>query len=364
MSFPPQDTPSDVPTLAPLSLGSPLADRSPSSSARGTDWMDSRNSSIYGGDSFMGGMRKVTSARDLAGYKGSPPVALWPGGAKVAVQIVLNYEEGGENCLLHGDTQSEHLLSEIIGAAPLQNERHANMESMYDYGSRAGFWRLHKMLLKYGVPVTVFAVGMALERNEDAAAAMQDAGWEIASHGYRWIDYQDVAEETERDHISRCVEIHKKLFGKPPAGIYQGKPNIHTRRLVVEQGCFLYDADSYADDLPYWTFEFGRPHLIVPYSLSENDMRFVTPSGWSHGDQFAQHLMDTLDELLEEGHEGHPKMMSVGLHCRIVGRPGRARALAKFLHYLNSKPKGDVWVATREDIARHWHAKHWPQAYD
>ena len=302
----------------------------------------------------------LRATRDLVGYAGRPPSVRWPNGAKVALNLVLNYEEGGEKCLLHGDNESEKLLSEIVGASAYDNERHVNMESLYDYGSRAGFWRIHDLLRRYGATCTVFAVGMALERNPDAARAMVDAGWEVASHGYRWIDYQNVPEDVEREHIARTVEIHKEMLGERPVGIYQGKPNVKTRRLVFEEGGFLYDSDSYADDLPYWTNEFGdRPHLIVPYTLSENDMRFAIPNGFSNAHEFFVKLKDSLDYLLEEGRRGSPKMMSVGLHCRLVGRPGRAKGLEDFLTYVQTLGD-DVWVCRRDEIAKHWYQNHYP----
>jgi peptidoglycan/xylan/chitin deacetylase (PgdA/CDA1 family) len=236
------------------------------------------------------------------------------------------------------------------------------MESLYDYGSRAGFWRLHRLLTRYEVPVTVYAVGMALERNPEAAKAMVDAGWEVASHGYRWIDYQNVDEATEREHIRKTVAIHEAMLGQRPVGLYQGKPNVNTRRLCVEEGGFLYDSDSYADDLPYWNTEHGRPHLVVPYTLSENDMRFATPNGFSNGREFGQHLIDSLDYLVAEGKRGQSSMMSVGLHCRLAGRPGRAAGLEAFLEH--AKSLGDlVWVCRRDAIARHWYASHWPEGH-
>lgn len=271
----------------------------------------------------------------------------------MAVQFVINYEEGGEGCILHGDAASEHLLSEIVGATPIVGQRHMNMESLYEYGSRAGFWRLHRLFTERSMPCTVFAVAMALERNPEAAKAMVDAGWEIASHGYRWIDYQNVDEATEREHIRKAVEIQTRVTGSRPLGIYQGKPNSRTRHLVVEEGGFEYDADSYADELPYWVNDGGKSHLVVPYTLDANDMRFATPQGFNSGDQFFTYLKDTFDQLWDEGRVA-PKMMSVGLHCRIVGRPGRARALARFLDYVNSKE--ETWVCRRVDIARHWKA--------
>lgn len=306
----------------------------------------------------------VYGDRDVVGYgRENVPKPNWPRGAKVALNFVLNYEEGGENCLLHGDKESEKLLSEIVGASAYDNQRHVNIESLYDYGSRSGFWRLHRLLTSQNTPVTVFAVGMALERNPEACQAMKDAGWEVASHGYRWWDYQNVSEDVEREHIRRTVEIHKKIFGKRPVGIYQGKPNENTRRLVMEEGGFLYDSDSYADDLPYWTWDKSKspakPHLIIPYTLSENDMRFAIPNGFSHGGEFFTLLKDSLDYLIEEGREGSPKMMSVGLHCRLVGRPGRASGLKHFLEYVNSV-RDDVYVCTREQIANHWYENHYP----
>mmetsp|Transcript_15893 Transcript_15893/g.26616 ORF Transcript_15893/g.26616 Transcript_15893/m.26616 type:complete len:347 (-) Transcript_15893:178-1218(-) len=299
--------------------------------------------------------------RDVVGYARSAPNPQWPKRAKVALNFVINYEEGGEKCLLHGDTESEKLLTEIVGAEAYEGQRHVNMESLYDYGSRAGFWRLHRLFTQKKLPCTVFAVGMALERNPQACKAMMEANWEVASHGYRWIDYQNVDEDTEREHIARTVEIHKHLLGKRPVGFYQGKPNTNTRKLVIEEGGFLYDSDSYADDLPYWDLENGKkPHLIVPYTLSENDMKFVSPGGFSTGHDFCQHLKDTLKYMVEEGRAGHARMMTVGLHCRIVGRPGRAAALAEFMDYAKSF-RSDVWICTREEIAQHWHDNHYPR---
>jgi putative urate catabolism protein len=295
--------------------------------------------------------------RDMIGYGRTPPDPKWPGGARLAVQFVINYEEGGENNVLHGDAASEAFLSEIIGARPYEGARHLSVESFYEYGSRAGFWRLHRMFTRAEIPVTVFAIAMAMQRNREAVAAMVEADWEIASHGWRWIDYQWVDEETERAHMKTAIEIHQAVTGARPLGWYTGRDNPNTRRLVVEDGGFLYDADSYADDLPYWTHAHGRPHLIVPYTLDANDMRFATAQGFNSGDQFFTYLKDTFDTLYEEGAET-PKMMSVGLHCRVVGRPGRAAALAQFLDYAKSKER--VWFARRVDIARHWHEAHPP----
>mmetsp|Transcript_8102 Transcript_8102/g.15257 ORF Transcript_8102/g.15257 Transcript_8102/m.15257 type:complete len:333 (-) Transcript_8102:220-1218(-) len=303
--------------------------------------------------------KSIYGGRDAVGYGSNPPNVNWPHNAKVALNFVINYEEGGENCLLHGDSESEKLLSEIINAVAIPNQRSVNMETLYDYGSRAGFWRLHRLMTSRGIPCTVYAVGMALERNLEACMAMKEAGWEIASHGYRWWDYQNVPEDVEREHIRRSVDIHEKIFGKRPVGMYQGKPNVNTRKLIVEEGGFLYDSDSYADDLPYWTTEYGRPHLIIPYTLSENDMRFAVPNGFSHGGDFFKHLKDTLDYLIEEGREGSKKMMTVGLHCRLVGRPGRAAGLKHFLDHVQSLGD-DVFVCTREQIANHWYTHHYP----
>lgn len=296
--------------------------------------------------------------RDLVGYGRNPPDPRWPGGAYVAVQFVINYEEGGENCILHGDPASEAFLSEIVGAQPLPGVRHMNMESIYEYGSRVGFWRLFRLFTERRLPVTVFAVTMALDRNREAAAAMKEAGFEIASHGLRWIDYQYVGIETERAHLRESIRLHTEITGERPLGWYTGRVSPNTLRLVVEEGGFLYTADSYADELPYWVEVEGKHQLVVPYTLDANDMRFATAQGFNSGDQFFAYLRDGFDLLWEEGRRGAPKMMSVGLHCRLVGRPGRAAALARFLDHVLAREK--VWVATRLDIARHWHAHHPP----
>ena len=290
--------------------------------------------------------------RDLIGYGQTPLHPQWPNQARIALQFVINYEEGGENCVLHGDAASESFLSEIIGAAPLLGVRNLNMESMYEYGSRAGFWRLHRLFTERNLPLTVYAVAMALERNPEAGKAMVEAGWEVASHGYRWIDYQYVGEAVERSHIQTAIDIHTKVIGTRPLGFYQGRNSPNTRRLVVEEGGFFYDADSYADDLPYWNHDYGKPHLVIPYTLDNNDMRFATAQGFNSGDQFFTYLRDAFDTLYAEG-ERAPKMMSVGLHCRLSGRPGRAAALAKFLDYVQGHDR--VWICRRVDIARHWH---------
>jgi putative urate catabolism protein len=293
--------------------------------------------------------------RDLHGYGAHPPEAGWPGNARLALQFVVNYEEGGECCVLHGDDASEMFLSEIVGATAYAGQRHMNMESLYEYGARAGFWRLHRLFREFDMPVTVFAIAMALERNPKVIDAMQEADWEIASHGYRWLDYQFVEESVEREHLERAVEIHEKLTGERPLGWYLGRCSPNTHRLVAEHGGFVYNSDTYADDLPYWDRTFAEPQLMVPYTLDVNDMRFATPQGFNTGRQFWHYLKDTFDALYAEGGQG-PKMMSVGLHCRLAGRPGRAAALRKFLQYVAKFD--DVWVARRIDIARHWREQH------
>ena len=299
--------------------------------------------------------------RDVVGYGRSPPNPKWPGDAKVCLSIVLNYEEGGENCLLHGDNESEGLLSEIIGCPPYPGQRHTNMETLYEYGSRAGFWRIHRILTERAMPTTIFAVGMALKRNPEACQAMVDAGWEVSSHGYRWIDYQNVQKDVEIDHIRKTIAVHEEMIGMRPVGIYQGKPNESTRQHVVENG-FLYDNDAYNDDLPHWDCTFEKPHLIIPYTLDNNDMRYNINNGFSCGSQFFQYLKDALDTLLEEGRAGQPKMMTIGLHCRIVGKPGRAQGLIQFLDYVRSK-RTDVWVARRDQIAKHWYENFYPEGH-
>ena len=293
--------------------------------------------------------------RDMVGYGEHPPVADWPGGARIAVQFVLNYEEGAERSVLHGDEVAEYFLSEMVGAQPVDGARQMAMESLYEYGSRSGFWRVRRLFDELNVPLTVFAVAQALERNPEAVAAMQQSGWEIASHGYRWIDYQQVPEAVERQHIALAVETHARVTGERPLGWYQGRTSPNTARLVAEEGGFVYDADSYADELPYYDTRSGRPQLIVPYTLDANDMRFVAPQGFNSGEQFFAYLRDSFDVLYAEG-ETAPKMMSVGLHGRVVGRPGRMVALRRFLEHLLAHDS--VWVARRIDIARHWLARH------
>jgi putative urate catabolism protein len=290
--------------------------------------------------------------RDMVGYGQHPPSANWPNRARTAVQFVVNYEEGGENCVLHGDAASEAFLSEIVGAAAIEGQRHMNMESIYEYGSRAGFWRLHRIFTERELPVSVFAVAMALQRNPDVVTAMQAADWEIASHGYRWVDYQSVDEETERDHFEKALQIHHQVTGERPQGWYLGRCSPQSHRMAAEHGGFTYSADSYADDLPYWDYSFEQPQLMVPYTLDANDMRFASAQGFNSGQQFYDYLKDSFDVLHAEG----GRMMSIGLHCRLAGRPGRAAALAKFLDYVAGH--GDAWIATRLEIANHWREQH------
>ena len=295
--------------------------------------------------------------RDLVGYGRNPPNPRWPNGARICVQFVINYEEGGENNILHGDRASEGFLSEIIGAAPWPGQRHMSMESIYEYGSRVGFWRLWRMFTERNLPVTVYGVATALQRNAEAVAAMKEADWEIASHGLKWIDYKDFSSDEERAHLSEAIRVHTGVTGERPLGWYTGRTSEHTFRLVAEEGGFLYIADSYADELPYWWEGTKGPQLVVPYTLDANDMRFATAQGFNTGDQFFTYLKDSFDYLYAEG-ENAPRMLSVGLHCRLVGRPGRAAALARFLNYVSSHD--GVWVARRIDIARHWIRHHRP----
>lgn len=292
--------------------------------------------------------------RDLIGYGAQPPIAKWPDNAKIAVQFVLNYEEGGENCVLHGDQHSEVFLSEIIGAQPYP-DRHMSMESIYEYGSRCGFWRLHRLFTEQQVPITVFGVTMAMQKNPDAVAAMLAANWEIASHGLRWIHYQDMDIETERQQIAEAITLHQSLTGKKPVGWYTGRTSPNTLKLISERDDILYCADSYADDLPYYDCHYDKPLLMVPYTLDTNDMRFASPQGFNSGEQFYCYLKDAFDVLYEEGSIA-PKMLSIGLHNRIIGRPARFAALKRFVEYV--KAKDAVWLCTREQIARHWQAKH------
>jgi putative urate catabolism protein len=297
----------------------------------------------------------MTYPRDLIGYGEHPPQANWPNAARVAVQFVLNYEEGAERSILHGDPASEFFLSEMVGAQPIEGMRNMSMESLYEYGSRAGFWRIRRLFEEYQLPLTVFGVAQAMERQPDAVEAMMKSGWEIASHGYRWIDYQHFTPDQELEHIQQAIDIQKRLTGERPLGWYQGRTSPNTARLVAEEGGFLYDADSYADDLPYWDDQHGRAQLIVPYTLEANDMRFTAAQGFNTGEQFFTYLRDAFDALYLEG-ETAPKMMSVGLHCRVVGKPGRIGALRRFLDHITRHDR--VWVAKRIDIARHWIATH------
>ena len=290
--------------------------------------------------------------RDLCGYGSRIPDVNWPGDARIAVQFVINYEEGAENCVLHGDAASEAFLSEMVGAHPIENQRNMNMESLYEYGARAGFWRLHRLFCERDLPVTVFGVAMALERNPEAVAAMQAANWEIASHGYRWIDYQSVDEATEREHLRKAIDIHTEVTGERPLGWYLGRCSPRSHRLIAEEGGFVYNADSYSDDLPYWDHSHATPQLMVPYTLDANDMRFATPQGFNSGQQFYEYLKDSFDVLYAEG----SRMMSIGLHCRIAGRPGRSAALARFLDYVADHDA--TWIARRIEIANHWREHH------
>ena len=298
----------------------------------------------------------VAYPRDLIGYGQNVPNANWPNKARLAISFVLNYEEGGERCILHGDSESEAFLSEMPGAVPLQGVRNLSMESCYEYGSRAGVWRLLSLFADYQIPLTIFAVAMALERHPDVAKAFVAANHEICSHGYRWLDYQYTDEAEEREHLHKAIDIIKALTGKRPTGWYTGRLGPNTRRLVAEEGGFLYDSDAYDDALPYWVNANNQPHLVIPYTLDVNDMRFATPQGFNSGEQFFQYLKDSFDTLYAEGLTS-PKMMSVGLHCRLIGRPGRVASLKRFLDYV--KQHDDVWLCTREQIANHW-IKHHP----
>ncbi len=294
--------------------------------------------------------------RDMLGYGATPPDAAWPGGAKIAVQFVVNYEEGGENNILHGDGASEAFLSEIVGAAAWPDQRHWNMETIYEYGARAGFWRLHRLFTGADIPVTVYGVATALARSPAQVAAMQDANWEIASHGLKWIEYKDATPDAEAADMEAAIKLHTEVTGARPTGWYTGRCSVNTVDLATAEGGFAYVADSYADDLPYWHRFDGQDQLIVPYTLDVNDMRFATPQGFNSGDQFYAYLKDSFDALYAEGVAGAPKMMSIGLHCRLIGRPGRVQALAKFIDYVKSHD--DVWCARRIDIADHWTKTH------
>ncbi len=298
---------------------------------------------------------KTPYPRDLVGYGGKAPQAKWPRKARIALQFVLNYEEGGENSVLHGDPASEAFLSEIVGAQPVEGARNMSMESLYEYGARVGVWRILELFRRYDLPLTIYGVAMAMERNPAAVEAFLKAGHEIASHGWRWINYQHLPIDEEREHMRRAIEIQKRLTGERPLGWYTGRTSPNTRKLVVEDGGFLYDADDYSDELPWYDGRYGKPQLVVPYTLDANDMRFATPQGFNSGEQFYQYLKDSFDALYAEGARS-PRMMSVGLHCRIVGRPGRIAALERFLKYVSGKRQ--VWIARRIDIARHWLEHH------
>ena len=290
------------------------------------------------------------SLRDMIGYGSNQPKISWPNNARIAVQIVLNYEEGAENCVLNGDKYSETFLSEIIGSPPIKG-RHINMESLYEYGSRRGFWRIHKIFQEKKIPITIFGVGMALEKNPEICRAIKNSDYEVASHGWRWIDYQNIKKSIEKKHMKLAIETHKKIFGSRPQGWYTGRCSPNTRDLVFDDGGFLYDSDSYSDDLPYWEFRNNKKQLIIPYTLDNNDMRFATNQGFNTGDHFFSYLKDSFDALYEEG-KTNPKMMSVGLHCRLIGKPGRIQSLKKFLDYILKHE--DVWICKRIDIAKHW----------
>ncbi|MEY2992303.1 MAG: allantoinase PuuE [Pseudomonadota bacterium] len=300
--------------------------------------------------------------RNMLGYGARPPNAQWPNGAKIAVQFVVNYEEGGENCVLHGDAASEAFLSEIVGAAQWPGQRHWNMESIYEYGARAGFWRLHRLFTELNIPATVYGVASALARSPEQVRAMQDAGWEIASHGLKWVEHKDMDPDAERAQIAEAVRLHTEVTGERPYGWYTGRCSVNTVPLVAEEGGFAYISDTYDDDLPYWIEIDGRDQLIIPYTLDANDMRFATPQGFNSGDQFYAYLKDSFDALYAEGNAGQAKMMSIGLHCRLIGRPGRVMALRRFMEYAASH--ADVWFPRRIDIARHWAQIHPPKRYE
>ena len=299
-------------------------------------------------------MTETNYPRDLIGYGANPPSANWPGDAKIAVSFVINYEEGGEHCVLHGDQASETLIAEAREAKPVAGGRDFEVESLFEYGSRAGFWRLMRIFSRRALPVTFYAVSMALERHPDAAKAMVEAGHEVASHGYRWIEYYE-SEQAEREDMYRSIDAQQRTTGTRPVGWYAGKLSPHTRKLLVEEGGFLYDSDAYSDDLPFWDTSFEPAHLVIPYSLETNDWQFDTPQGFSSGAAYFDHLKDAFDVLYEEG-ESTPKMMSVGLHCRYTGRPAWSAALSRFLDHIERHDR--VWVCRRADIARHWHEHH------
>jgi len=297
---------------------------------------------------------KKNYPRNMLGYGSNPPEVKWPNNSKIAVQFVLNYEEGAENSILHGDKSSEIFLSEIIGAKAIKG-RHINMESLYEYGSRVGFWRIHELFKNYNLPLTIFGVGMALERNLEICNEIKKSNYEIASHGWRWIDYQNISKSIEKKHMQKAISSIKKIFGKKPVGWYTGRCSPNTLDLVIENGSFLYCSDTYSDDLPYWEIKKGKKQLMIPYTLDNNDMRFLTNQGFNSGDQFFNYLKDSFDTLYQEGKD-KPKMMSIGLHCRVIGKPGRIQSLKKFLDYITSLDK--VWICKREEIANYWIKNH------
>ena len=293
----------------------------------------------------------MSNHRNFIGYGKNDYKVAWPNNAKLALQFVLNYEEGGENCVLNGDKHSETFLSEIIGAKPIE-DRHMNMESIYEYGSRRGFWRIYNKFVERKLPLTIFGVGLALQQNNEICSAIKESNFEVVSHGYRWIDYQFVDEITEKDHIIKSYNIINEIFGSYPKGWYTGRTSPNTRRLIIENTDVIYDSDSYSDDLPNWEKIGNKKHLIIPYTLDNNDMRFATSQGFNSGEQFFQYLKDSFDCLYKEG-DHNPKMMSVGLHCRLIGRPGRMQSLIRFLDYVQNFD--DVWICRRDEIADHWY---------
>ncbi|MCT4557664.1 MAG: allantoinase PuuE [Pelagimonas sp.] len=300
--------------------------------------------------------------RDMIGHGPDRPDPNWPGGAKVAVQFVLNYEEGGENCLLHGDAGSEGFLSDIPGAAPWPGQRHWNMESIYEYGARAGFWRLHRLFTQADIPLTIYGVASALARSPEQVEAMKDAGWEIASHGLKWVEHKDMPEEEERAQIAEALRLHTEVVGAPPRGWYTGRCSMNTVGLVADTAAFDYISDTYDDDLPYWRKINGRDQLIIPYTLEANDMRFAGSPGWVNGQDFEEYLIDAFDTLYAEGTEGRPAMMSIGLHCRLIGRPGKIAGLKRFIEHIQGHD--GVWCPRRIDIAQHWAKTHPPIPQD
>lgn len=313
------------------------------------------------GKALIDAIQQQNYSRDLMGYQGQPPHPHWPNNARIAVQFVLNYEEGGENHVEHGDAGSEQFLSEIIGAASFPAV-HRSMDSMYEYGSRAGFWRIHHEFQKRNIPMSIFGVGMALARNPEVVQAIRDANYDVVSHGQRWLHYQNIDLETEREHMAQAISVLEALFGQVPMGWYTGRDSPNTRQLLADFPCIQYDSDDYSDDLPFWktlTNAAGenRPHLVIPYTLDCNDMKFSSPGGFNTAEHFFQYLKDAFDVLYAEG-ETAPKMMSIGMHCRLLGRPGRFKALQRFLDYIQQHEQ--VWICRRQEIAEHWYTHHLP----